>query len=47
MVGYFVLRYDTDYTFAALMNTVVLGIAFILIWFYNRQTKVVEGITYV
>ncbi len=47
MVGYFALRYDTDYTFAALMNTVVLGVAFVLIWFYNRQTKIVEGVDYV
>ena len=47
MVGYFILRYDTDYTFAALMNSVVLGVAFLLIWYYNRQTKVVEGVDYV
>jgi ABC-type sugar transport system permease subunit len=47
MVGYFVLRYDTDYTFAALMNSVVLGVALVLIWFYNRQTKIVEGVNYV
>ncbi|MBK9715346.1 MAG: ABC transporter permease subunit [Kouleothrix sp.] len=47
MVGYFVLRYDSDYTFAALINSVVLGLAIVLIWLYNRQTRVVEGVEYV
>jgi ABC-type sugar transport system permease subunit len=46
MVGYFAMRFDSDYTFAALLNTVVLGVAFLLIWLYNRRTRVVEGIEY-
>jgi arabinogalactan oligomer / maltooligosaccharide transport system permease protein len=46
MVGYFMIRYDSDYSFSALINTAVLGLAIALIWLFNRQTQVVEGIDY-
>ncbi|MFN8502793.1 carbohydrate ABC transporter permease [Kouleothrix sp.] len=47
MVGYFVIRYDSDYTLAALINTVVLGLAIALVWLFNRRTQVAEGVQYV
>lgn len=46
-VGYFVMRYDSAYSFAALLNSVVLAVAVILIWLFNRQTRVAQGVDYV
>jgi ABC-type sugar transport system permease subunit len=44
------LRYtgvNGSYSWPALIDTVALGIALVLIWLYNKQTHVIEGVQYV
>ncbi|MCU0491646.1 MAG: sugar ABC transporter permease [Chloroflexaceae bacterium] len=43
-IGYLVMRFDSAYSFAAMINTLVLAVAILLIWLYNRQTRVVDGV---
>ena len=45
--AYFTLRRNTALSNTALLDTVGLGVAVLLIWLYNRQTCVVEGVQYV
>lgn len=46
-VGYLVLRYDSQYSVAAFINTTVLFVAIGLILLFNRQTRVGAGVEYV
>jgi ABC-type sugar transport system permease subunit len=47
LYGYYAIRFGNGYSIAALMNIVVMGIAIGLIWWFNRRTRVVEGVDYV
>jgi ABC-type sugar transport system permease subunit len=47
LASYDAIRYENGYAIAALLNTVVLGLAAVLIWGFNRRTRVVEGVDYV
>lgn len=46
LIGYNVMRFDSAYSFAAALNTFVLGVVIAVMWLYNRQTRVAEGIDY-
>ncbi len=46
-ITYLSMRYGSNYSVAALVNVVTMGAAISLIWLFNRQTRVVEGIQYV
>lgn len=46
MFGYTVMRYNSAYSFAAVINTVVLVIGSLLIWLFNRRTQVAAGVSY-
>jgi arabinogalactan oligomer/maltooligosaccharide transport system permease protein len=46
-VTYLAMRFGSGYSVAALVNVVTMGVAIALIWLFNRQTRVVEGIQYV
>lgn len=42
LIGYYAIT-NSDYVFAAYINTAILAAAAGLLWLFNRQTRVVEG----